>query len=71
MSVKTLPPLEHEWQYLERHETQVRAVLKADGCMDDKNQLRSWHGKKSNDALDAAGHPTLDYKSCSCHPKNT
>jgi hypothetical protein len=67
--IKQLPELKEEWQYRERHELEVRAVLKEDGCMSAKNELRSWHGQRTQAKLDAAGHPKLDYKTCSCHAK--
>jgi hypothetical protein len=55
-----------EWQLRERHETDVKRILREDGCMDQKGQLRSWHGKRTNDALEKAGHDKLDFFNCRC-----
>lgn len=68
MTIKSLPTLTYSWQYHERHDVTVRQVLKDDGCMDRLNRLRSWHGNRTQDKLEASGHNKLDFHSCSCHP---
>ena len=53
------------WELHEKHEKEVRQVLKDDKCMDSKGQIRAWH-KDTDDKLLAAGHDKLDFKSCKC-----
>lgn len=69
MPIKTLPPLQEKWQYHERHVNDIRAALKANKCMDQKNQLRAWHGQRSQDAMEESGHNHLAFKDCCCYPK--
>lgn len=55
------------WQRLQKHEEEVRAILKEDGCMDSQNRLRSWYGKQTDDKLKEAGHTSLSFDKCACH----
>jgi hypothetical protein len=55
-----------KWQLHEKHEKEVRAILKETGCMDQKNQLRAWK-KEADIKLEAAGHTSLSFDKCKCN----
>jgi len=59
-----------QWQLRERHEKEVREVLREDRCMDSLGRLRSWHGMRTVVKLEAAGHTNLDFFQCRCRTQD-
>ena len=53
------------WQQRQAHDTEVRALLKEQQCMDGQNQIRRWTAQAWA-ALKEAGHNSLDSDKCSC-----
>ena len=54
-----------EWQLREAHETEVKEILKREGCMDNLSHLRAWK-RSADEALTKAGHTSLSFFECRC-----
>lgn len=57
------------WQIREKHEKEVKEVLKAQGCLNWKGQIQRWVGPKVVPALHKAGHSSVGFDLCKCNPK--
>ena len=47
------------------HVADIKRILTAQRCMDSKGQIRAWK-RDTWPAIHAAGHTSLDPKSCAC-----
>lgn len=54
------------WQKKEKHDKEVKEVLKQLGCMDTMGRIRRWDGKKVWAELEKLGHTSLDCDKCKC-----
>ena len=55
-----------KWEKKQKHENEVREVLKDQKCIDSQGRIRKWTKEVVN-ALKESGHTSLDYKKCKCH----
>lgn len=57
------------WQYRQQHAEAVKKVLQETGCLNSKGQIQRWDGPVVCAALEAAGHPYLNFERCGCSKK--
>ena len=54
------------WQRNEKHDQDVRKVMKRLNLMDSKGRIRAFDGKKVWPELKRLGHTSLGFKECKC-----
>jgi hypothetical protein len=56
------------WEEHEKHDTDVKRILKGVGCMNAKGQLVKWNGN-ARDGLANEGHSSVGFETCKCNTK--
>lgn len=54
-----------EWELHEDHDLEIRAVLREQGMMDGKGQIRGW-GPKVIAVMNELGHTSVEFEICEC-----
>lgn len=55
-----------DWKVREKHETEVLAVMKQLGFLNDRNEVQRFDGAAFWPALNKAGHTATTLEDCAC-----